>query len=73
MTSQSDIDLDRQPHQGIASTHPKHQIYGFNTITDFQSRPHSFKTTQTLQPTKKNAADLNFLKLRKQAASIFTL
>ena len=40
MTSQSDIDPDRQPHQGIASTHPKHQIYGF-------------KTTQTLQPTKR--------------------
>jgi hypothetical protein len=53
MTSQSDIDLDRQPHQGIASTHPKHQIYGFNTITDFQSCPHGFKTTQTLQPTKR--------------------
>ena len=44
----------------IASTYPKHRIYGFTT-------------TQTLQPTKNNAADLNFIKLRRQAASIFPL
>ena len=42
----------------IASTYPKHRIYGFTT-------------TQTLQPTKNNAADLNLSNLEDKQRQYF--